>query len=259
MANKIFSRAGRLSSRIPNRIFTFFNLGTKDEPIETFYFWQYLCLHSMQKINNPDNLTLLGRVEPVGEWWERARPFVKFEFIEPVTSIFGCPLPRRTYRADVMRLQRLIEQGGIYFDMDTICIKPITSLLNHQAIMGREFSNGLCNAVILSLPKNPFLREWLEEFHSFKSGLSHAVFTPWTVSRRAYLAKYLTILPRTTFFDPFWDAKGIELMHDRNTIFPEAYSHHLWYQMTYKRLNNYTVESILSGKSTFCRIARAFL
>jgi hypothetical protein len=169
-------------------------------------------------------------------------------------------LAHRAHRSDVMRLQRLIDRGGIYLDLDTICVRSVSSLLGHRAVMGHQCPDGLCNAVILSVPGNPFLLEWLEEYRSFDgSWCNHSVFVPWTVSRRQRLSGCLTILPRTAFFDPSYDPDGISKMHDQDVKFPWAYSHHLWNQIAGSRLDALTTESVRFGTSTFCRIARAFL
>ena len=204
-------------TRIPNRIFTFFNLGAP----EPFRFWHYLCLRSMYDVNHPEDLVVIGGVEPIGEWWEHAHRFARFEHAEPVTSIFGRILAHRAHRSDVMRLQRLIDRGGIYLDLDTICVRSVSSLLGHRAVMGHQCPDGLCNAVILSVPGNPFLLEWLEEYRSFDgSWCNHSVFVPWTVSRRQHLSGCLTILPRAAFFDPSYDPDGISKMHDQDVNFP---------------------------------------
>jgi hypothetical protein len=248
------------SATIPNRICTLFNLSTKDEPKEEFKFWHYICLRSMYIVNRPKDLVILGSSAPTGNWWELAKTFVRFEHVEPIVQIYGHHLIRRTDRADVMRLQWLIENGGIYLDSDTICVKPLTNLLHCRAVMGHEFKNGLCNAVILSVRANPFLREWLSEFQNYRGQWdSHAVFAPWTVSQRPQNTQNITILPRTAFFDPFWDTRGIELMHKFDATFPYAYSHHLWNQMANKKLNSYDIDSVRKGTSTFCRLARMFI
>ena len=42
------------------------------------------------------------------------------------------PLTHAAHRADVLRLQLLIAQGGIYLDLDMIVLAPFTALLEHE-------------------------------------------------------------------------------------------------------------------------------
>jgi mannosyltransferase OCH1-like enzyme len=65
------------------------------------------------------------------------------------------------HRADIVRLERLLEVGGIYLDADVLVHRDFDDLLHHSTVLGKEGVKpqyGLCNAVILSRPEAPFLR-----------------------------------------------------------------------------------------------------
>jgi hypothetical protein len=242
---------------IPNRIATFFNLGDAPEP---FKLWHYLCLHSMSVVNRPEDLVVLGAVEPRGEWWQRARRFARFEAVPPVTAIFGNPLDHHAHRADVMRLQWLQRNGGIYLDLDTVCVRPLAPLLRERCVMAKEEGVGLCNAVILSEAHHPFLKAWLEEYRTFCGAWnSHSVIAPWKVARFPEIAPTVTILPQSAFFEPRYDGPDLRDMHVNDRPYPDAYSHHLWNTKAAAFLDSYTPESVMAGTSTFCRLTRPFL
>lgn len=40
----------------------------------------------------------------------------------------------------LISLQALYKFGGIYLDLDTICVKPFTELLTHHFVMGQELN-----------------------------------------------------------------------------------------------------------------------
>jgi len=83
---------------------------------------------------------------------------------KPPTEVFGRPLRHFAHRADVLRLLALRRQGGIYLDMDTLCLKPFSDLLEYPCVRGRP---GLCNAVILSEPGGRFISAWLASYRQF--------------------------------------------------------------------------------------------
>ena len=62
-----------------------------------------------------------------------------------------------------------MEHGGIYLDMDTLCLRPFTPLLHHECVMGHQNPGGLCDATILAAPRSLFMRRWWNEYRWFRS------------------------------------------------------------------------------------------
>ena len=91
--------------------------------------------------------------------------------IEAPREIFGRPLKSVAHRADVVRLQKLLEHGGIYLDAGVLVQRSFDDLLDHSTVLAQEGVDaewGLTNAVILAEPQAPFLRRWLQEYRSFR-------------------------------------------------------------------------------------------
>ena len=62
-------------------------------------------------------------------------------------------------------LQVLIEEGGIYADIDTMFIKPyVKEFYSQQFVMGLEAPNQLCNALMMSEKNAEFPKIWLSRF-----------------------------------------------------------------------------------------------
>jgi mannosyltransferase OCH1-like enzyme len=57
----------------------------------------------------------------------------------------------------VVRLQKLIEHGGIYLYADVLVQRDFDDLLSERVVLGCEGERGMANAVILSQPNAPFL------------------------------------------------------------------------------------------------------
>ena len=77
------------------------------------------------------------------------------------------------HKSDTLRLQILLEGGGIYLDIDVFAFRSFAPLLSRgptqgrDTILGYEGGNrwGLCNAVIVARrPNATFIRRWLDTY-----------------------------------------------------------------------------------------------
>ncbi len=150
-----------------------------------FSFIHFLAVYTAWKVNRPDKLYLHYSEEPQGPWWEKARPLLTLNRVAPVDSVFGNPVMFPAHQADVIRLQMLRRYGGIYLDLDIICLRPFTPLLTHDFVMGIEPGSGLCNAVIIAKPEAVFLRHWWENYRNFDGSRwnQHSVVLPYALAQ----------------------------------------------------------------------------
>jgi hypothetical protein len=249
---------------IPNRIH--FCFGFSNPPTE-FLFAHYLAVKSASLVNEPEEITLSYCHAPGGVWWERVQAYVRPVRIEPPTQIFGRPLKHFAHQSDVFRLRKLISEGGIYLDIDTLCLRPFLPLLSHEVVMARqtEGSYGLCNAVMLAQPGAPFLRAWLREFHWFRSQGrdrfwdEHAVRVPLQLLQRVELRERVYVLPYKAFFYP--DCHQTDRLFVSEDVSPWANSYcvHLWETLSMTALRSLTPETVRTGTSAYCRMARPFM
>ena len=75
--------------------------------------------------------------------------------------------PYDIQRADVIRLIVLYVYGGIYLDMDIVCLKPLDQLRKFPFVLPRTMPVGLSNDFIVAEPKHPFLLEVLNDLPLF--------------------------------------------------------------------------------------------
>ncbi len=235
----------------------------------------YLAIKSAHVVNNPRVINFYYEYEPSGEWWEKSKHYLNPIRIKPPTEVFGFPLCHPAHQADVVRLQVLIEQGGIYLDIDVICVKPLTHLLNNTFVLGQQGidgNDGLCNAVILS-QKDAFLaKRWLEGFDpqtSFWNGFRSQGFDEYwdelSVRYPAFLAKifpeHICVQDYRKFHWPLFTPDDLEWLFKRDgDSFKEAYCHHLWQSNSWEPyLKDLTVDSIKNVDNNFNRIVRSFL
>ena len=171
----------------------------------------------------------------------------------------------------MLRLQILLEYGGIYLDIDTICQRPFEPLLDGRVVLGNEerIVNGqrepvgLCNAIIIAPPRAQFLRLWYETYREFVGGPSGNLWNKFSVQMPMRLARehseLVRIEPAASFFWPSWDSAGIRSMFSENLEFPEAFSFHLWQGQSAHYLKSLDAKTVTEVDTTYNKIARKFV
>lgn len=90
-----------------------------------------------------------------------------------IESEFPCLLatydsyPYDIQRADIIRLVILYVYGGIYLDLDIICLRSLDQLRAHTLVLPRTRPVGLSNDFIMAEPKDPFLLQAIHDLPTF--------------------------------------------------------------------------------------------
>ncbi|EJU03629.1 hypothetical protein DACRYDRAFT_87837 [Dacryopinax primogenitus] len=132
---------------------------------------------------------------PHGPWWNLIEPYVTLSPVEPPGEIFGNPLTHYAHKADVLRMQIMLQFGGVYLDQDTFVLRSFdrAGLFTQSTVLAMEADpyeeweewepGGLCNAIMVSRPEAPFLQRWFSTYRTFnESGhewAEHSVAMPW--------------------------------------------------------------------------------
>ena len=261
---------------VPNIAHVIFGL-SPDFGGKPFSLAHYLAIESLRQVNRPERIYLYYRYEPSGEWWERCLPHVALVRFDPPQSIGGQVLLHPAHQADVARLQILYELGGIYLDLDTICVRSFQPLLDTDCVLGIEIADGhlmgLCNAVILAAPRSTFIKRWLDGFdpatsrwRGFRSAGRDLHWNEYSVRYPAFLAHWypgeVTIEGPRSFYSPSWSEEGLRKLFvlPPDTDDSDAYCHHLWESFSWDRyLRDLTRGSIMAGEDMYSRLAKGFL
>jgi len=265
---RIFSQSNS-NRKIPN--FIHFVYGFKPQN-EEFELYRYIAIKSAIDVNNPEKVYFYYFYEPFGYWWDKIKPFLTLEHIHPPKEIFGNKISHYAHQADIIRLKKIIERGGIYLDIDTICLKSFNDLLDNDFVMAIQNNSdgsdtyGLCNAVMLSAPNSVFGTKWFDTYRTFRSNGrdenwdEHSVLMPLKLSKD--FPEHIKILGKDSFFYPLWyDIKNVLFNENINKdeykkIINNNYCIHLWdtYSNEYLKTLN---ENIIFSKNTiyniFCR------
>jgi hypothetical protein len=257
-------------SRIPRLFHFVFGLKEQREP---FHLAFYVCLKSCHALNRPDEIFLYYHHQPWGRYWELARKFVTPVWVplEPLVSAFdyrdpGVARYRYAHHSDFIRLERLLERGGVYADIDTIFVNPFPPpLWNESFVLGREgdvvptprarAQPSLCNAMIMSEPGAEFGRRWLERMRQAFDGSwsRHSTLLPERL--REEDPDLVHVEPPRTFYKHAWTREGLAtLLEGLDADFAGVVSIHLWSHLWWSRRRR-DFSSFHAGLMTERRIA----
>ena len=247
------------SGTIPNIIH--FIYGFIEQKCE-FELYKYIAIISAYHVNKPDKIYFYYKYEPYGPYWEKIKPYLTMVQIEPPDQVFGKPVRRFEHKADIVRLNVLNEKGGIYLDIDTICLRPLNGLLKYDFVMGVQGENyGLCNAIMMAKPGTDFGKQWFRSYESYNTQWDlHSVKIPYNLS-----AIYpITILRNDALFYPLWDP-FCDLMITNTVnfdcchkIFQNSYCVHLWEKWTGRELQKISEQNLYDHHSLYNLMCRKF-
>lgn len=186
---------------------------------------------------------------------ERIHPhltLVEVDLVEEVLAAEYLPdrVPaeyRYAHHADFIRLDALIEHGGVYADLDTIFLRPFADeLFGERFVIGREppvrdeltdeMRASLCNALLMSEPGAEFARAWRAEMADELNGTwsNHSGFLPERLSSQ--MPTEVRIEPEVSFF-PFASSRAglAQLLEQRLPVSQDALSVHLWAHLWWDR------------------------
>ena len=222
---------------IPN-IFHFINIGPRE-----FNLLHFFSIYSAYVYNKPDKIYVYcDHKQTDNIYYDILKNIVTFEFVNPPNSINGVPLNSYQYKADIIRMEKLIERGGIYMDLDVITLKPITKFLKYNIVMGSELSDdssstnindfySISNAIIITEPNNEFMKEWLKQIPDNINGKPwayHAVCLPKAILLNK---NYNVHLEPSKTFVPFCFRKPYIFNNDQKHMIrnlEDSYTIHLW-------------------------------
>jgi hypothetical protein len=254
-------------SRIPKTLhYCYFKPDFADKPWSLVH---YVCVKSAIQRIKPEAAFFYYENEPQGPWWELSKPLLRPTKITAPREIFGRALVHPAHRADVVRLQMLLEHGGIYLDTDVFVHRDFDDLLDNSCVIGQEgidASEGLSNAVLLAERGVSFLQRWYEEYHWFRSKgrdeywNEHSIKLP--LKFAAQYPREVTVLPYTAFHWPLWTGNHLAWIYESGQppIPNNAYANHLWESAAWDKYLNYlTPGQVRRGKGHFHAWARPLL
>ncbi|CAF3575278.1 unnamed protein product [Rotaria sp. Silwood1] len=255
-------------NRIPSIVHFVIGQGDKDDirhryqRSTPFSFINYLTFLAASRHLRPKKFFVHYYYEPNSFWWNKTKldPEINITLIKrrQVKEIFKKNVDHHAHRGDIMRLEVLIEYGGIYLDSDVLTLRSFVPLLNlNDVVMAhQDDQEAACNAVILAKKDATFLKRLYDAYQSFDQNCwdCHSVRLPGRLA--SIYPNEITVLPTNTFFRPSWNEKEA-LYESNNYNFTPNYACHLWNKINnHNYLSRLTPEVALSANNTFGRMLR---
>jgi glycosyltransferase involved in cell wall biosynthesis len=253
--------------KIPNVVHMIWFTGPKSRE---FSYVNYLTVKAASEVQKPDAIFMYYNVDhPNNPHWQEIKELVTMVYMEPPTHLDGISLEDwPQYQADVVRLQKLYEYGGIYLDTDSVMLKPFGDLMNEDVVLSgavtgltpkaKDGDDFFSAGVMLAQAKSPFINLWLERM---ASGLSKNVWAWHAVNLPAEIAKefpeLLTALPNENFtpFDFYddwvWSSVGVD---ENMAEIDGAYVAHLWDSFWVDRIAEITPDYLKNVDNCITRI-----
>jgi len=273
-----------MTAPTPNQFHFVFGLERQNQPLHLLH---YLALESCRLVNRPDRIFFHYKYEPFGEYWDRIKEHLKLARVEPPSRVtqfrYSDPFIatfRYAHESDFVRLDVLIEHGGVYADMDTLFVNPIPRpLFDHPFVLGAEedvpcratgtTQPSLCNALIMCQPGAEFARLWRREMDTAFDGSwsRHSTLLPHDLATRH--PDLIHVEPARTFYKYMWTRKDLRRLFEECEPADPAVASihlwaHLWWSETRRDFSHFhagliTEDRIRRVDTTFYRLARPFL
>ena len=214
-----------------------------------FALYYYVCIMSMIENMAGYKFIMYNDIEPEGnQYWDllKQNSAIEIKKYPRPTTFDGLNIYHVQYAADITRLVLLYEYGGIYMDLDMLILKNFDHLLtkNDVYISYEGAINGsLINSILISKPKNEFIKIWLD---SFKTGLRMEKWAYHIAAQnkyildknKHYLIKYKIELMDSKFFFNFKWVEKNKFENIKQHITDEMYGIHLFDTILHDTLKN---------------------
>lgn len=134
----------------------------------------YISIRSAAVIQRPEKIVFhLDDAPPIGVYWERLKSEIPcLEMINATKPeyIFGRKIRDIEHKSDVERMRILLEEGGIYADVNLLFVQPFDRLMDKSFVIGKEDDRTYGNAILLSEPHAPFMELWHQTYYTFDFG-----------------------------------------------------------------------------------------
>jgi hypothetical protein len=270
---------------IPNNAHFVFALREQDEP---FHLVHYLAIESCRQLLRPEVIYFHHRYLPYGVYWDLIRPQLTLVPAGLAPEVLGGPdgsnlVPARysyAHHADFVRLDALIEHGGVYADIDTLFVRPLPAeLYRQQFVIGREYPvrdeltgevrPSLCNALMMAEPGAAFAVAWRQQMAAALNGTwsNHSGFLAQRLSRE--LPEAVHVEPARSFYRFGPDPASLRLLLEESEPDTEGIISihlwaHLWWDAWRRDYSNVhggvlTEHQLRASRSTYAGLARRFI
>ncbi|MBT4519884.1 MAG: glycosyl transferase [Halieaceae bacterium] len=273
-------------TKIPRIVHFVFGL---KEQLEPFHLMHYLAIESCRQVIQPDKIFLYYHHLPYGEYWDMIRPELTLERVALSKKVedthYDETLVPSRYRyahhADIVRLDVLLERGGIYADIDTLFLRPLPDYLfekpfviarepHYKDELSGQLRPSLCNALMLSAPGASYVRRWRDRIASELNGSwsNHSCFLAHVLAED--YPDEVHVEPGTSFLGVPCSQAGLRAFLegvgelDTSSSYSLHWWQHLWWEQQRTDFStvhggDLTLDHLRQGETPLCKLAQPFL
>ena len=136
-------------------------------------FYEFVSFISVIRFVKPCSILIHGNKLPTGQYWNfvlALSPNIIHVRRNPPSHIFGTKIFYKAHPGDIMRIEALINYGGIYLDTDSVVVKSFDLLRKYPFTMSLQGRGVLSSAFIMAEKNATFLQKWLDGYkYNYKS------------------------------------------------------------------------------------------
>jgi hypothetical protein len=271
--------------RVPRIAHFVYGLRPQTEP---FHVVHYLAVESCRQMVEPDEIFFHCKHIPYGVFWDEIRSHVTIVRVDEAPEVKAAAYEEAVvpseylyaHHADFIRLDALIEHGGVYADIDVLFLRPLPDeFFDAPFLIGAEEDAldvrsgqrrpSLCNAVLMSEPGARFARVWRDQMGSALDGTwsNHSGFLSRALADE--LPDDVRVEPPSSFFPTPITPEGLhDLLVVDATDVSRSYTVHLWAHVWWSLARRdfttvhggtLTLDHLRTASSSYARLARPFL
>ena len=167
---------------IPNIVHFIYDDESKDKE---FLFVYYISILSCKVINIPEKIYVYYKEQPKGYWWERTK-----EIAETINYAYS------NESSLIFRLMKLKEFGGVFLDINTICVSKYTDLLENKCVISYENIKLDTNPIMMAEPNNSQINKWIKSLEcSFLTDVAILKSSNFLVHNKSIIFEHKTDIP----------------------------------------------------------------
>ena len=246
------------NEKIPNVIHYIYGLKEQNEEFPFLYYYGIL---SNVLINQPIQIFFHYQYIPYGYWWDKIKNYLTLNYVNYSNLEFNnIKVKHYAHKSDYLRLLILYNYGGIYYDIDTLCVKNHNHLLEHNIVFGiqekfKNEKNLIGNAVIYSKKNNFFLKLLIDNYPKYFDNndwtkASLFMITELYNSLSKSEQEKIKLLNKEHFYYPNYNENYLIYEIDKD-INDEVITYHYCYNYSNLYINNIKNIDYIDNKNTF--------
>ena len=147
-----------------------------------FQLQHWLAIKSARDSLQPQHIYChVAAPEPVSQWWQKAKALcTQLLPVRSLTHVFGRPIHHAQQKSDFLRLEALLQYGGVALDLDVLTVGSWKAdVTQYQICFQQDFLVGLTQSAklnwadrfdtsfVAAKKDSPLLREWYGAYRMF--------------------------------------------------------------------------------------------